>query len=103
MVCSYMRNEFRWGVSDFVKALASSSGSRNTRRKPAFSVAMHEDLEVLRSYFDDTDQLWDGRRKSVIEILDLGKNELRKEVERLGSIVPFNKYAKITLLSVVRM
>jgi hypothetical protein len=87
-----MRNEFRWGVSDFVKALASSTGSNNTRRKATFSAAAYEDLEVLRSYFDDTDQLWDSRRKSIIEILNLGKNELRKEVEKLGSIVPFNKY-----------
>jgi hypothetical protein len=92
MVCNYMRNEFRWGVSDFVKALASSTGSNNTRRRAAFSTAAYEDLEVLSSYFDDTDQLWDSRRKSIIEILDLGKNELRKEVERLGSIMPFNKY-----------
>src|SRR5579871_808360 len=94
MVCNYMRNEFRWGVSDFVKALASSTGSNNTRRKAAFSAAAYEDLEVLRSYFEfeDTEQLWNSRRKSIIEILDLGKNELRKEVERLCSIMPFSKY-----------
>jgi hypothetical protein len=39
MVCNYMRNEFRWGVADFVKALASADGSNNTRRKAAFAAA----------------------------------------------------------------
>ena len=90
MVCNYMRNEFRWGVSDFVKTLASAGGSNNTRRKAAFAAAAYEDLEVLRSYYDDANQLWDGRRKSMIETLDLGNKELRKEVERLGVIMPFN-------------
>jgi hypothetical protein len=97
MVCNYMRSEFRWGVSDFVKALASSTGSSNTRRKAAFSAAAYEDLEVLKSYFGDTDQLWDSHRKSIIEMLDLGKNVLRKEVERLASIVPFNKHHRPAL------
>jgi hypothetical protein len=83
MVCNYMRNEFRWGVSDFVKALASANGSSNTRRKAAFAVAAYEDSEVLRSCFGDSNQLGDGGRQSIIEALDLGNNELRREVERL--------------------
>jgi hypothetical protein len=91
-----MRNELRWTISDFVKALASANGSTNTRRKAAFAAAAYQDSEVLRSCFDDADQLWDSRRKSIIKTLDLGKNELRKEVERLGSIVPFNKYDPTT-------
>jgi hypothetical protein len=46
----------------------------------------------VNCFFNDVDQLWDGVRESVIETLDLGSNELRKEVERLGSVEPFNKY-----------
>jgi hypothetical protein len=44
------------------------------------------------SYFDYANQLCDGGRQSIIETLDLGNNKLQKEVERLGSIAPFNKY-----------
>ena len=92
MVCNYMRNELRWGVSDFIKALASSKGSNNTRRKSAFVAAAYKDQEVLKSYFGDTDQLWDGARQSMIVTLDLGNNELRREVKKLGAIAPFSKY-----------
>jgi hypothetical protein len=93
---NYMRNELRWGISDFVKALASARSANNTRRQAAFATAAYEDSEVLRFYFDDADELRDGCRKSMIKMLDLGKNELRKEVERLGSSVPFNKYDPTT-------
>jgi hypothetical protein len=87
-----MRNELRWGASDFAKALASARGSSNTRRQAAFATAAYGDSEVLRFYFDDADELRDGCRKSIIKTLNLGKKELRKEVEKLGSSAPFNKY-----------
>ena len=86
-----MRNECRWGVSDFVTALASSKGPNNTRRKASFAVAAYRDPEVLKAYFDGRNQLRDDGRQSIIETLDLGNNELRKEVERLGTMSPFNK------------
>jgi hypothetical protein len=92
MVCSYMRTELRWGVSDFIKALSSASGPNNARRKAAFAAAAYKDPEVLKPFFNDADQLWDGVRQSTIETLDLGNNELRKEVERLGARAPFNKF-----------
>jgi hypothetical protein len=89
MICGYMRKELRWGVSDFIKALASAEGPNNARRKAAFAAAAYKDSEVLNSCFGDADH---DVRQSIIEALDLGNNELRKEVERLGSIAPFNKY-----------
>ena len=76
-VCNYMRSELRWGVSDFIKALASSKGSNSARRKSAFVTAAYKDEEVLKSYFGDADELWDGARQSIIETLDLDNNELR--------------------------
>src|SRR6266480_1721240 len=91
MVYNYMQNELRWGVADFVKVLASAGGSNNTRQKAAFAAAAFKDSEVLKSYFSNANQIWDGGRQAIIETLDLGNNELRKEVERLGSIAPFNK------------
>ncbi len=57
MVYNYMRKELCWRVSDFIKVLASAGGSNNTRRKAAFAAAAYKDLEVLKSYFGDTDQL----------------------------------------------
>jgi len=87
-----MRKELRWGVSDFTKALAFAGGPANARRKAAFAAAAYKDSEVLKSYVGDADQLQDGGRQSIIETLDLGNNELRKEVERLGAVAPFNKY-----------
>jgi hypothetical protein len=92
IVCNFMRNELRWSVSDFIKALASSEGSNNTRRKATFAATAYNDLDVLKSYLGKADQLLDGGRQSIIETLDLGNNELRKEVERLGAIAPFDKY-----------
>jgi hypothetical protein len=87
-----MRKELRWGVSDFTKALAFSGGPANARRKAAFAATAYKDSEVLKSYFDNANQLRDSGRQSIIETLDLGNNELRKEVERLGAVAPFNKY-----------
>ena len=81
MVCNFMRKELRWGVSDFITALASSEGSNNTRRKAAFVAAAYKDAEVLKSYVGNADQLLDNGRQSIIETLDLGNNELRREVE----------------------
>jgi hypothetical protein len=92
MVCNFMRTELRWGVSDFVTALASSEGSSNTRRKAAFVAAAYKNSDVLKSYLGDADQLWDDGRQTIIETLDLGNNELRKEVETLGNMAPFNKF-----------
>jgi len=71
---------------------SSADGSNNTRRKAAFAAAAYKDSEVLKSYFGDANQVRDGGRQSVIEVLDLGNNELRKEVEILGDIMPFKKY-----------
>ena len=88
-----MRKELGWdSISDFIKALASAEGHNNARRKSAFAAAAYKDPEVVKCFFDDTDQPWDGVRASVIDALDLG-NELRKEVEVLGSMPPFNKYS----------
>lgn len=92
MVCNYMRTELRWGVSEFTKALALSGGPANARRKAAFAATAYKDSEVLKSHFGNIGQLQDGGRLPIIETLDLGNNELRKEVEKLGTIEPFNKY-----------
>lgn len=92
MVCNFMRKEFRWGISDFVTALAFSEGPNNSRRKATFVAAAYKDSDVLKSYFGDADQLWGDGRQSIIETLDLGNNELRKEVERLGTMPPFSKF-----------
>ena len=89
---TYIRTELRWSVSDFVKALAFSEGPANARRKAAFGAAVYKDPEVLKSYIGNANQLQADARQSVIDTLDLGNNELRKEVERLGSVAPFNKY-----------
>jgi hypothetical protein len=93
MACSYMRKELGWSISDFIKALASAGGNNNARRKSNFAAAAYKDPEVVKGFFDDTDQPWDGVRASVIDALDLGNNELRKEVGMLGSMAPFNKYS----------
>jgi len=87
-----MRNELGWSISDFIKALASAGGHNNARRKSNFAAAAYKDPEVVKCFFEDTDQPWDGVRASVIDALDLGNNELRKEVGMLGSMAPFNKY-----------
>jgi hypothetical protein len=92
IVCNFMRNELRWGVSDFVMALASSEGPNNSRRKAAFVAAAYQDSGILKSYLGDANQLWGDGRQFIIETLDLGNNELRKEVERLGTMAPFNKF-----------
>ena len=76
MICSYMRTQFRWGISDLVKALASANGANNARRKASFAAAAYKDPEVVKCFFNDAGQLWDGVRESAIEALDLGNNEL---------------------------
>jgi len=43
-------------------------------------------------YVVNAGPLWDGYRQSIIKTLDLGNNELRKEVEKVGAMAPFNKY-----------
>ncbi|KAH7114791.1 hypothetical protein EDB81DRAFT_669452 [Dactylonectria macrodidyma] len=92
LVCNFMRKELRWGVADFVKALASAEGPNHTRRQAAFVSAAYKDSGVMKSYFGDGDQLLGDGRPSIIEALDLGKNELRKDVERLGTLAPFNQF-----------
>ena len=42
MICSYMRTQFHWGISDFVKALASANGANNARRKASFVAAVYK-------------------------------------------------------------
>src|SRR6516162_5592281 len=60
-ICSYMRKELGWtSISDFIKALAFAGGNNNARRKSAFAAAAYKDPEVVKCFFDDTDQPWDG-------------------------------------------
>ncbi len=95
-----LRTDVYWSVSEFLRALAAAEGPVNTRRKTAFAAAAYTDSEVLGLYFEDEDQPWNGVRHSVIQALDLGNKELRKEVlqlaehlyrlpDPLGSLSPF--------------
>lgn len=47
--------------------------------------------EVLEVYLEVRDQSSNGVRHSVIQALDLGNKELRKEVLQLGNMAPFAK------------
>jgi len=78
MVCNYIQKKFRWGVSDFIKALAFSGGPVNAYQKTAFAAAAYKDSEVLKSYFANVVLRQDSGRETIIEALDLGNNELRK-------------------------
>ncbi|KAL9594964.1 MAG: hypothetical protein Q9179_005170 [Wetmoreana sp. 5 TL-2023] len=90
--CAYiMSHDVYWSVSDFLRVLAAAEGPVNIRRKTAFAAAAYKDSEVLGLYLGDEDQPWNGVRESVIQALDLGNNELRKEVRRLGDVGPFSK------------
>lgn len=86
-----LRTDVYWSVSEFLRALAIAEGPVNVRRKTAFATAAYTDSEVLEVYFEDEDQPWNGVRHSVIQALDLGNKELRKEVLQLGDMVPFIK------------
>lgn len=86
-----LRTDVYWSVSDFIRALIAAEGPVNVRRKTAFAAAAYKDSNVLGLYFNDEGQPWNGVRHSVIQALDLGKKELRKEVLQLGQTMPFIK------------
>ncbi len=86
-----LRTDVYWSISDFLRALVAAQGPVNIRRKTAFAAAAYKDAEVLGLYFDDEGQPWNGVRHSVIQALDLGRKELRKEVLQLGDTAPFTK------------
>ncbi|KAL2046058.1 hypothetical protein N7G274_001505 [Stereocaulon virgatum] len=86
-----LRTDVYWSVSDFLRVLTAAEGPVNIRRKTAFAAAAYQDSNVLGLYFDDEDRPWNGVRQSVIQALDLGNNELRNEVRRLGDMAPFSK------------
>ena len=86
-----LRTDVYWSVSDFIRALIAAEGPINVRRKTAFAAAAYKDSKVLGLYFDDEGQPWNGVRHSVIQALDLGRKELRKEVLQLGQTKPFTK------------
>ena len=81
-----------WSISNFIKTLTDVKGAVNAHRKTAFATATYENPKVLELYFSEKYQPWNGIRQSVIQALDLGENELRKEVESLGTIAPFCKF-----------
>ena len=87
-----MWKELHWGVSDFTKALALSGGPANAHQKAAFAATAYTDSEVLKLYVVNAGPLQDGYRQSIIKTLDLGNNELWKEVEKVGAMAPLNKY-----------
>ncbi|KAL2037846.1 hypothetical protein N7G274_009320 [Stereocaulon virgatum] len=86
-----LRTDVYSSVSDFLRVLTAAEGPVNIRRKTAFAAAAYQDSNVLGLYFDDEDRPWNGVRQSVIQALDLGNNELRNEVRRLGDMAPFSK------------
>ena len=80
-----------WSISDFIRALTDAKGAVNAHRKAAFAAAAYKEPKVLESYFVD-----EGIRQSVTQALDLGSNELRKEVRKLSDIETFTKFSSNT-------
>ena len=86
-----MRTSVYWSISDFIRALTDAKGAVNAHRKATFAAAAYKKPKVLESYFVD-----EGIRQSVTQALDLGSNELQKEVRKLNDIETFTKFSSNT-------
>src|SRR5439155_23799922 len=83
-----LRTSVYWSISDFIRALTDAKGAVNARQKAAFAAATYKEPKVLESYFVN-----EGIRQLVTQALDLGSNELWKEVRKLSDIETFTKFS----------
>ena len=83
-----MHTNVYWSISDFIRALTDAKGAVNTCQKAAFAAAAYKEPKVLESYFVN-----EGIRQLVTQALDLGSNELWKEVRKLSDIETFTKFS----------
>ncbi|KAJ3453151.1 hypothetical protein MRS44_018806 [Fusarium solani] len=90
LIWKYIRDDLNWSIGDFVRALATSEGQRNTQRRTAFAKATFQDATVLDAYVGRSEnRVVASSRGYLIQYLNIGAMELRQEIEQLGKITPF--------------
>ncbi|KAJ3453649.1 hypothetical protein MRS44_017896 [Fusarium solani] len=90
LIWKYIRDDLNWSIGDFVRALATSEGQRNTQRRTAFAKATFQDATVLVAYVGRSEnRVVASSRGYLIQYLNIGAMELRQEIEQLGKITPF--------------
>jgi hypothetical protein len=90
-VFDVLRLELRWSLTDLVQALCASTSSKNIRRRSAFENAAYNTPEVLE-YFLRSSSAKPTTRSAVLEAIEWGRPELRKELTQLGETSMFGKY-----------
>ncbi|KAH8751038.1 hypothetical protein F5883DRAFT_507546 [Diaporthe sp. PMI_573] len=92
LVWRYIVDEMNWSIGDFVRTLCTSDGQANARRKTAFARVAYQDLAVLDACIGRSGGPGTAEsREHLIEYLDIGPIELRKEIASLARFKPFHK------------
>lgn len=92
LVWRYIVDEMNWSIGEFVHTLCTSEGQANTRRKTAFARVAYQDLAVLDACIGRSGGPGTAEsRGHLIEYLDIGAIELRKEIASLARFKPFHR------------
>jgi hypothetical protein len=92
LLFNFLRNEVQWTLKDLFQALCSSKNPKNRRRQRAFADAAYNTPEVLTFYLVPSNAANLKTRLAVLDALQWGSSELRREITDLGTTDIFGKY-----------
>jgi hypothetical protein len=94
LVSQYMRNELRWGITEYLKAVMESSSTGGQSRRIAFTKFAYEDPKALQFYLGTDGSMTVNQRRSrehIMKHTKSGAASIREEIKKLAMTKPFHK------------
>ena len=94
LVSEYMRNELRWGITEYLKSVMESSKAGSPNQRVAFARFAYEDPKALQFYLGSEESITVKQRCSREHIMrhtKCGASSIREEIKKLATTKPFHK------------
>lgn len=94
LVSDYMRNELRWGITEYLNSVMQSSRIGGHNRRSAFAKFAYEDPKALQFYLGTEDSMTVYQRHSREQVLkhtNSGAASIKEEIKKLAMMKPFHK------------
>jgi hypothetical protein len=89
---NFLRNDVQWTLRDLFQALCSSTNPKNRRRQKALAEAAYNTPAVLAFYLAPSKATNQETRLALLDALQWGSPELRREIKQLGTTNLFGEY-----------
>jgi hypothetical protein len=94
LVSEYMRNELRWGITEYLKLVMESSSTGGRNRRIAFTKFAYQDPKALQFYLGTEESMTVNERRSrehIMKHTKSGAASIREEIKKLALMKPLHK------------